>query len=439
MSLSLRSRLSLAICALLTAAVLASAVAFIFFSRDQLLDERENCLLLAKQFAATLNHVIANSAEPQNTLREFVGNMDRLSPGMVGYVPADTPMAMDMTPPVVKGVPAWFTNMIAVLSPGADEQFPILLHGKRIGDFVVMPDPSADIHEKWVTFIGIVSSAVVLALLTSMVVYFTVGMSLTPIYQLSEGLASLRDGHYETRIPPAGPPEFHLSVMSLNELADTLSQLHEQNRTLLRRIVSIQDEERNELSRELHDEIGPLLFAVRANAGAIKDGLSDQQNPEALVRLLDAALSLQKVHRSILERLRPMHLKELGLVESIKSLIRDADQISSLTHTLAIDPSIETVDETTGRTIYRVIQEALTNVMRHSHATHIDLAISATSKGISIRFSDDGVGFTDPPRMGRGLTGMRERLRALGGTLSIGREQNQTVLRSLLPTLPLAS
>ena len=438
MSLSLRSRLSLAICSLLTIAVFASAATFIFFSRDQLLDERENCLVLAKQFAATLNHVIANSAEPQNTLREFVSNMDRLSPGMVAYVPVDTPMAMDMTPQVVKGVPAWFTHWIAAISPGADDQFPILLNGKRIGDFVVMPDPSADIHEKWLTFLGIVTSALVLALLSSVIVYFTVGISFAPINQLSEGLASLRAGNYETLVHPSGPPEFHVGLQSLNDLASTLRELRDQNRALLRRIVSIQDEERNELSRELHDEIGPLLFSVRANAGAIKDGLSELQNPEPFSRLMEAAQSLQQVHRNILERLRPLHLKELGLVESIKSLFRDTDLLANITHTLTIDPAIEAADDTTRRTIYRVVQEALTNVMRHSRATHVDVAIKSIKGHISIIFSDNGVGFAKPRQRGRGLTGMRERLRALDGTLEIEREQSRTVLRALLPTSTLA-
>ena len=227
MFLSLRTRLCLAICGLLTAAVFASAAAFIYFSRDQLLDERENCIILARQFASTLNHVLASSAEPHKTLVDFVADMNSLSPGRVGYVPANTP-PMDMLSPAVKGVPQWFTDLLAIASPAGHDQFPIVLNGTRLGDLVVMPDSSADIYEKWVTLLAILGSALVLALLASVIVYFTLGAALQPIYQLSDALALLRTGDYRVQVAGKPPKEFEKSFVSLNELAATLARLREQ-------------------------------------------------------------------------------------------------------------------------------------------------------------------------------------------------------------------
>jgi two-component system sensor histidine kinase UhpB len=387
---------------------------------------------LARQFAATLNHVLATSAEPQKTLSDFVANMSSLSPGMVGYVPADT-SPMQMPSPAVKGVPQWFTDLLAIASPSGHERFPIMLNGTRLGDLVVMPDSSADIYEKWVTLLAILGSALMLALLASIIVYFTVGAALHPIYQLSDALAMLRAGNYRVQLTGKAPKELEKSLVALNELAATLARLREENSELLRRVLSAQDDERNELSRELHDELGPLLFAIRANAGVLRDA-PHTPDTETLTRLMEAAEALQQVHRRILERLRPMHLKELGLTESIRGLLRNLDnQVAPIDHTVSIDPCIDRVDEVTGRTIYRVVQEALTNVMRHANARRVDLAIQSTDGGIRIRVADDGAGFAAPPRMGRGLTGMRERVRALGGKLSIEREHDRTVLTSFLP------
>jgi two-component system sensor histidine kinase UhpB len=285
------------------------------------------------------------------------------------------------------------------------------------------------------TFLAIVGSAFLLAMLSSVIVYFTVGVAFAPIYELTRGLKSIREGDYNLHFEQQGPPEFQKSFASLNELATKLNQLHVENRELLRRVVSTQDDERNELSRELHDELGPLLFAVRANASAIKDKFPQSETATALDRLTEAAEALQQVHRRILQRLRPMHLKEFGLVESITQLVRNLDQeVVNISHDVKIDPSIDQFDEVTGRTIYRVVQEALTNVMRHAKAKHVDVAIMPTNGGISIKVSDDGIGFDEAPRMGRGLIGMRERVRALGGELNIARLRNTTVLTSFLPT-----
>src|SRR3954468_8344280 len=108
-------------------------------------------------------------------------------------------------------------------------------------------------------------------LLTSTIAYFTAGTVVNALQNLGEGLTRMRMGEYERLIVASGPPEFRTSSEEANELARTLGRLSQDNRSLLRKILSLQDDERRDMARELHDELGPLLFGIRANAVALFD------------------------------------------------------------------------------------------------------------------------------------------------------------------------
>src|SRR4029077_20786205 len=152
------------------------------------------------------------------------------------------------------------------------------------------------VYEKWIGFLAIVLSGSTLMLLAAMSAYFTTGSAIRPLQELQAGLARLRAGHYDTMIAAAGPPEIRRSCEAANQLARTLRHLSQDNRDLLRRLVSVQDDERRELARELHDELGPLLFAIRANATALAEtttgGLAEAGSPAQGIlqqRILQAA------------------------------------------------------------------------------------------------------------------------------------------------------
>ena len=126
-------------------------------------------------------------------------------------------------------------------------------------------------------------------------------------------------GNYQQLIIPSGPPEIRRSSEEANELARTLGRLSHDNRSLLRKIVSLQDDERRDMARELHDELGPLLFGIRANAVALLDDApQDKAELESSVQALVASVeALQQANRRILDRLRPLYIQELGLEKSI--------------------------------------------------------------------------------------------------------------------------
>ena len=169
-------------------------------------------------------------------------------------------------------VPHWFVDLLGLPEIGAT--FPVTIEGKQVGDIVFSPDISADIYEKWIGFLAIVSSGIVLMLLTGTIAYFTAD---TVIEAAAEsGRRADADADRATmggRLPRRGRRRSAGVPRRPTNLPARCSRLSHDNRSLLRKIVSLQDDERRDMARELHDELGPLLFGIRANAVALLDGV----------------------------------------------------------------------------------------------------------------------------------------------------------------------
>jgi two-component system sensor histidine kinase UhpB len=301
---------------------------------------------------------------------------------------------------------------------------------------VFSPDLSADIFEKWVGFLAIVGAAIVLTLLTGAIAYLTAGSTLAPLQALSAGLTQMRQGHYDRPIRPSGPPEIRRSCEAANALASTLDALSRDNRSLLRKVVSLQDDERRHIARELHDELGPLLFGIRANSIAVLESIpaGDDKLAASTQAILQSVEALQQANRRILDHLRPLYIQELGLEKSVQTLINNARaQAPEVEMNAHIDPRLNEVDGLLSQTVYRVIQEGTTNALRHANASSVTVDAAIEGDEVAIGISDDGKGFPADSPFGRGLTGMHERVRALSGTFELLRENGRTTVRCRLP------
>ena len=412
-------------------ALILGAVLLRVFASEQLAEETEPAARAARQVAEALNSALRSSTNPQQALDAFAQSLGNA--GTIKFRPAGAAPAVP-SPPSFGRVPGWFVDLLVVPEIGATS--PIQIDGRHVGDIVFAPDLSADIFEKWIGFLAIAFSGIGLALLTGIIAYFIAGAALGPLCDLERGLTRMRKGDYEQLIPPSGPPEIRQSAEEANELARTLNQLSHDNRRLLREIVSLQDDERRDLARELHDELGPLLFGIRANAVALASKIPEGQQQlnagaEAVIQSVEA---LQQANRRILDRLRPLYIHELGLEKSIQTLLRNARlQAPQLKLTAEIDARLTGVDGILSQTIYRVIQEGVTNVLRHAKANSMNVKAEMVSDQVVIEVSDDGIGFPQANVFGRGLTGMQERARALGGTLQLLRDDAITCIRCRLP------
>ncbi len=137
-------------------------------------------------------------------------------------------------------------------------------------------------------------------------------------------------------------------------------------------MVSLQDDERRDIARELHDELGPLLFGIRANTVAVLETIppGDESLAASTQGILQSVEALQQANRRILDHLRPLYIQELGLERSIQTLFRmPARRRPRSSLRRDIDPRLNAIDGLLSQTVYRVIQEGVTNVLRHANAS----------------------------------------------------------------------
>ena len=263
-------------------------------------------------------------------------------------------------------------------------------------------------------------------------------------------MTNIEAGDYDTRISTLGPPELAAICGKLNHLAATLGAAVEEKRRLAESAVSLQDAERKEIARELHDEFGPYLFALRAHASSLARTAEMPEPDAAALRRHGAAMleqvnALQQFNRRVLDRLRPVGLAELGLGEAIGALVRLwRESHPEVAIAAEISKSLGETGETADLTIYRTVQEALTNVFRHTSATSVNVAIepmqqlSSLNRGkpscVLVRVRDNGHGLKPGHTFGHGLTGMRERIAALGGTLAVTSSETGVTVEAVVPT-----
>ena len=222
-------------------------------------------------------------------------------------------------------------------------------------------------------------------------------------------------------------PEVHLYMTDITELTRMQRELADalhQNRLLSQRYLEVQEDERRLLARELHDELGQSLNAIKVDAVSIRDqsaGLPEiRRSAQAIV---DVSSQVYETVRSLMRQLRPVALDELGLASAVQYDVEQWQRRhAAVKCEFSAEDALEGLDEKVNITVYRLVQECLTNVAKHAAAGSVRIAIARAADGgaLSVSVTDDGKGF-DPGvrRQGLGLVGLRERVEALGGQLEI--------------------
>jgi signal transduction histidine kinase len=231
------------------------------------------------------------------------------------------------------------------------------------------------------------------------------------------GLLALADAHDVSEPFLAAVAELVGSAIRRTSLHARLAEKEQQRSRLLRALLSAQEEERGRISRDLHDQIGQSLTALLLGL----DRNIEAPAPDELRRLKElASITLGDVRRIALD-LRPSVLDELGLEAALRRYARDMHERYGLDATVVVTLTGR-LDHQEETVLYRVAQEALTNVIRHARARTVSVVATARRGSVQLVVEDDGVGF-DPealaPAEQIGLMGMRERLELLGGSLRI--------------------
>ena len=205
------------------------------------------------------------------------------------------------------------------------------------------------------------------------------------------------------------------------------------------RLVDAQETERRAISRELHDEVGQALGALLVDIGRLSTALSGDR-PEVKAQLDNlksvAERTFQSV-RNIALLLRPSMLDDLGLAAALEWQGREVSRRSQIEVSVEADSIPEVLPDEYKICIYRLVQEALNNAVRHSGARNATVAVERSADTIVVRVTDDGHGFDPGRSRGMGILGMEERVKRLGGTLSVESHPGKgTAVIAELPTPP---
>jgi two-component system sensor histidine kinase UhpB len=347
--------------------------------------------------------------------------------------------------------PAWFRAIAN--APISVFAIPVVLRQHRLGSVLIVADPSDEIDEVWLAAQKQAAAGGALALAVLFASSLFIRRALKPLELAGTALTRLQAGDYSARVKPSGSPDFVEICRKINSLAEALSSLRATNEELIERLLDVQDAERKAIAHELHDEIGPHLFGLRARAAVLASRLKKDDFGDvaaAAISICHQVEALQGQNRRILARLRPAALEELGLIAALKALVEQwRKDEPGVTLEFSADPRVTELGERASLMAYRFVQEALTNVFRHSQAHLIEVALaydeaSATGSvrdpalsSLCIRISDDGRGLAADVTPGLGLLGMRERVRALGGVVAIGNAPNGggAVVEALFETI----
>jgi two-component system, NarL family, sensor histidine kinase UhpB len=448
--MTLRTRLNLVVAALSAAFVIVLIVAEIQGTRDSVREEIEAANRVASHLLGRLASVYSTIGGPELVL-QFLQQLGRVRANEV-YLLSPTGEVLYRSPPATykagREAPAWFARLF---TPQTAKVTFELRGGVRL---VVEAQPSRAVLDAWDEIVRLSTIGVIMMIAVNGLAFWSVAHVFKPIPIIADGLERLQRGDLTFRLPPLAGSEANAIGSAFNRMAQAMEDKVRAERQARdaearleqrREMASLADqrveEERRLIAHELHDEFGQSVTAIRSLALAIagQGGARDPATGEAALLISDEAARLYDAMHSLIPRLAPLSLDTLGLSATMDNLVRDwrrrhpgisIDLEQRLPQDLG--PSVTLA-------VYRVVQEALINSLRHAHASRVAIAVLGDEASIRVSVADDGVGL--PPDWARpghfGLRGLADRVAQLGGTFNVGNQNGRGVL--LTAEIPLTA
>ncbi|NAW69729.1 signal transduction histidine-protein kinase/phosphatase UhpB [Vibrio sp. V27_P1S3P104] len=229
-----------------------------------------------------------------------------------------------------------------------------------------------------------------------------------------------------------------VAVQRQQDLNSQLRQELRRNQSLSQQLVKAEESVRKEVARELHDEIGQSITAIRTQASIIKRAEQTQIKEACAHTIEQLSLNVYDTTKRLLSKLRPRSLDDLRLLEAIQQLIREMEFArNGIQVNLTVQGKVETLSDTLQVTLFRLCQEALNNARKYAQANNIDISLVVAEK-ITLCIEDDGIGFSQIDSLqGMGLKGMKERVQALGGRFSLQSQSSSPSGTQLYAQLPI--
>lgn len=430
--MSLRFRLNLLITLLSLAFILVVGTILI---NDTRISIRERVEAASRVTVQLLDTVIVSSAMnpdlgPTHTvLQRFLESL--------GYVRSSNIVLYDMRGGIIYQSPEstyrtdvrppdWFVKLVAPETETVERKI-------RYGTLVVSSSAAGSVREAWFNVSQLMWIGLGFFILLNSMVYALLSHSLRPVNRILASINRMEQGDLTTRLPAFKLPEFDRIGHSLNRMAESLAierQL-EENRQLTQLIQSHIEDERRSLARELHDELGQYVTAIKTFAVAIANKTKGKApDVESSAQTIVAAANhIYDGMHDIIRQLRPGALDNLGLSETLRDAVNFyQNQHPDLKINLSLSGNLDALGETLNINIYRIVQESINNVIKHAKATVVDINLAATKTGaLQLTIKDNGIGM-DINAVDQtnhfGLLGMRERVQGLHGSFNVDSETN---------------
>jgi two-component system sensor histidine kinase UhpB len=378
------------------------------------------------QLLLDVQHAVSsakNSAEARFAATDEIRRASDLRHVRVSLV--DDTGALLATSPAEEPQVARLTKALLPSSQPSTLVYPVAYHAVPLGELRVASNPMsefAEIEQR----VGRDLAVLALVLLAmSAAIYWMVRIGLRPVARVQAALASLQAGHLDTRLPRFRLKDIDDISQRFNQCAGAMQEAAEQRRDLNRRIIEAEEEERRRLARELHDELGQSLTAIKVDAAYIA-----REAAGSAPKIVDSASAIEQLStnimeliRSMLARLRPHGLETVGLRETLYDLVNgwQARVADRFTCSLNVRGNVDVLTSDLNITVYRLIQECLTNAVRHSRARNITIDLSSEVQRVCLEVRESGSTANGAPvaTEGAGLLGMRERVEAHGGELTV--------------------
>ncbi|MDD5273251.1 MAG: histidine kinase [Methylovulum sp.] len=329
--------------------------------------------------------------------------------------------------------PHWFINLVSTQYPEVEQQL-TTADGQRL-TLIIQADPIDEISEAWQESRAFFVSLWVMALLTFGAVNLVFNKAFRAIAAIVDGLKAIEQGSYQQKLPDFAIQEYDHIAKAINHLTTVLDIAQQENSALTLHSLQIQEEERQHLSQELHDELGQSLTAIKVMAVTAKNPQADTaQITDAIISICDHLIT---VVRSMMRHLHPLVLTELGLKATLEDLLNHwVSRQPDLTLILHCNDAVDHLPPKMDIQLFRVVQECLTNIVRHAQASEATIRLDILNGHLYLEVADNGRGCTPANlKAGFGLSGMRERIKSLGGDFAIDTAPQQGL--SISATVPL--
>lgn len=422
MHLSLRLSLTLAIAAILAGTLAISGALTYRHAANKLDVEIESAMAAARR---TIEREFANLPRGKDVGSEIAAIVrsfdDNRHISVAHQLDGGDAVTRSTPAPPVTTMPDWFYRQIAPPERTATIAFPPEVAAP--GSLIIHAEPRNEAGEVWGDLRLHLATLAIFCALVFAILSALIGYALAPLGTLLDAFERIGYGRAGATVPEAGPLELVKLAGGFNRMSRMLAEIDERNRQLDRQLETVQEEERMSLARDLHDDIGPLLFSIDVDATTIREALRGQEESDIARRaasISEVVADVKEQVRLILWQLRPGVVLDLGLANAIENLAAFWKAKHPEVE-FEVDVGPQKWSPPTEFTLFAIVREALNNALRHGRPRRIAIHISenAGREIVATITNDGGALGKSILKGGLGLIGMRERAELAGGSLEV--------------------